>query len=83
MSPSPINYKALRGHIIVIPQDPRPLLQILPSPKLRLDSLIKVFWLGKRVPADADLKPFLKVRKDKVLTSLTAAHSVSKTFSQT
>jgi hypothetical protein len=67
---SPINYKALRGHIIVIPQDPGPLLQILPSPELNLDNLIKVFWLGNRAPADADLKPFLQVRKDKVLAAL-------------
>jgi hypothetical protein len=37
---------------------------------LRLDSLIKVFWLGKRTPTDTDLKPFLQVRKDKVLAAL-------------
>lgn len=40
---SPVNYHALRGHFIVIPQDPEPLLQILPSPELALHSLIKVF----------------------------------------
>jgi hypothetical protein len=67
---SPVTYNAIRGHVIVIPQDPGPLLQILPSPELRLDNLIKVFWLGKRAPADADLKPFLQVRKDKVLAAL-------------
>ena len=55
---SPTNYNALRGHMIVIPQDPGPLLHILPSPELRLDNLIKVFWLGKRAPADTDLNPF-------------------------
>jgi hypothetical protein len=67
---SPLTYNALRGHMIVIPQDPGPLLQILPSSELRLDNLIKVFWLGKRAPADAELKPFLQVRKDKVLAAL-------------
>jgi hypothetical protein len=56
--------------MIVVPQDPGPLLQILPSPELRLDNLIKVFWLGKQAPADADLKPFLRVGKDKVLAAL-------------
>ena len=40
---TPACYNALRGHMIVIPQDPGPLLQILPSPELRLDNLIKVF----------------------------------------
>jgi hypothetical protein len=67
---SPITYNAIRGHMIVIPQNPGPLLQILPSPELRLDNLIKVFWLGQRAPADADLKPFLRVRKDRVLAAL-------------
>jgi hypothetical protein len=56
--------------MIVIPQDPGPLLQILPSPELRLDNLIKVFWLGKQPPTNQDLKPFLCVQKDKVLTAL-------------
>ena len=67
---SPTNHNALRGHMIVIPQDPGPLLHILPSPELRLENLIKVFWLGKHPPANRDLKPFLQVRKDKVLTAL-------------
>jgi len=40
--------------MIVIPQDPGPLLQILPSPELWLDNLIKVFWLGKRAPVNAE-----------------------------
>src|SRR5947209_3292826 len=67
---SPTNYNALKGHMIVIPQDPGPLLQILPSPQLRLENLIKVFWIGKYPPANRDLKPFLQVRKDKVLAAL-------------
>jgi hypothetical protein len=37
---------------------------------LRPENLIKVFWQGKRTPADADLKPFLQVRKHKVLAAL-------------
>jgi hypothetical protein len=67
---SSITYNAIRGHMIVIPQDPGPLLQILPSRDLRLDNLIKVFWFGRQAPADADLKPFLEVRNDKVLAAL-------------
>jgi hypothetical protein len=67
---SPVNYRALYGHFIVIPQDPGPLLDILPSPELRLHDLIKVFWLGNKSPVDKDLKPFLLVRKAKVLAAL-------------
>ncbi|KAJ5364728.1 uncharacterized protein N7496_010441, partial [Penicillium cataractarum] len=59
---APVNYYALR--------DPRPLLDILPSPELMLHSLIKVFWLGARPPKDSDLSPFLLVRKAKVLAAL-------------
>ena len=48
---SPVAYNALRGHMIVIPQDPGPLLDILPSPDLKLNDIIKVIWLGKLAPA--------------------------------
>lgn len=67
---SPANYHALRGHFIIIPQDPKPLLQILPSPDLQFTEIIKVFWLGNRAPTDDDLRPFLIVRKSKVLAAL-------------
>lgn len=67
---SPINYRALRSHFIVIPQDPGPLLDILPSPELRLHNLIRVFWLGQHRPLHSDLGPFLSVRKSKVLAAL-------------
>jgi uncharacterized protein DUF6570 len=67
---SPVAYNALRGHMIVIPQDPGPLLDILPSPDLKLNDIIKVVWLGKLAPTLSDLKPFLQVRKEKVLSAL-------------
>ncbi|CEO59600.1 hypothetical protein PMG11_04272 [Penicillium brasilianum] len=58
---SPSTYRALRGHFIIIPQDPKPVLRILPSPSLELTEVIKVFWLGNRPPTDDDLRPFLIV----------------------
>ncbi|KAJ5751423.1 uncharacterized protein N7511_008388 [Penicillium nucicola] len=67
---SPANYHALRGHFIIIPQDPKPLLQILPSPELQFTELVKVFWMGRQPPKDADLRPFLIVRKNRVLAAL-------------
>lgn len=67
---SPVNYHALHGHFIVIPQEPVPLLEILPSPDLALHSLIKVFWFGARRPVDSDLNAFLFVRKARVLAAL-------------
>ncbi|KAN0069377.1 hypothetical protein V8E54_012392 [Elaphomyces granulatus] len=67
---SPSNYYALEGHLIVFPQDPSNLLQILPSPTLRFQDIIKVFWVGKLQPSLDDLKPFLKIRKHRVLAAL-------------
>lgn len=67
---SPINHHALRGHFIVIPQDPDLLLQILPCPRLRFTQLIKVVWLGSTPPSTSDLEPFLIVRKLRVLAAL-------------
>ncbi|CAG7954180.1 unnamed protein product [Penicillium nalgiovense] len=61
---SPANYHALRGHFIIIPQDPKPLPQILPSPELHFTELVKVFWMGRQPQKDADLRPFLIVRKE-------------------
>lgn len=67
---SSISHRALRGHFIVIPQDPGPLLRILTSPDLGLDNLIRVFWVGSRPPSEADLRPYLAIRKHKVLAAL-------------
>jgi hypothetical protein len=52
------------------PRTRGPLLQILPSPELRLDHLIEVIWLEDRALADMALNPFLLVRKHKVLAAL-------------
>src|ERR1700735_1805330 len=68
--PSPVSYNALNGHMIVMPQDPGPLLHILPGPELALNTLITVIWLGKQPPVLTELKPFRQVRKDKVLSAL-------------
>lgn len=59
--PSDVSYHTFRGYLIVIPQDPGPLLQIIPSPELQLHNLIKVIWLGNQVPMDAELRLFLVV----------------------
>ena len=68
--PASVNYYALKGHMIVLPQDAGPLLTILPGSDLRLNDVIKVFWMGKSLPSTVDLKPVLRVRKDKVLAAL-------------
>ena len=45
-------------------------LDILPSPELQFHDHIRIVWLGKTDPTVHDLKPFVEVRKDKVLRAL-------------
>jgi hypothetical protein len=67
---NPAAYNGIRGHIVTIPQNPGPLLDILPSPELQFHDHIRIVWLGKTDPTVHDLKPFVEVRKDKVLRAL-------------
>jgi hypothetical protein len=67
---NPAAYNGIRGHIVTLPQNPGPLLDILPSPQLQLHDYIKVVWQGKTGPTVDDLKPFMEVRKKKVISAL-------------
>ena len=67
---SPAAYNAINGHFINIPQNPGPLLDILPSPTLRFHEHIKIVWTGKTEPTKDDLKGFVQIRKDKVIRAL-------------
>jgi hypothetical protein len=63
-------YNRLRGHVIVLPQNPGPLLDILPSAEIKLHEKIKVVWFGDRTPTAEDLRPYLEVRKQVVYHAL-------------
>ena len=78
---NPAAYNRLRGHIIVLPQDPGPLLDILPSPELKLHEKIKVVWFGDRSPTSHDLKPYLEVRKQVVYRALQWLRLYNKLYS--
>ncbi|TMD61399.1 MAG: hypothetical protein E6I91_17785 [Chloroflexi bacterium] len=67
---NPTAYNGIRGHIVTIPQNPGPLLDILPSPELQFHDHIKIIWSGRTEPTVDDLKPFVEVRKDKVIRAL-------------
>jgi hypothetical protein len=67
---NPTAYNGIRGHIITIPQNPGPLLDILPSPDLQFHDHIRIIWTGKAEPTVDDLKPFVEVRKEKVIRAL-------------
>jgi hypothetical protein len=67
---NPAAYNGIRGHIVTIPQDPGPLLDILPSPDLQFHDHIRIVWTGKSEPTVDDLRPFAQVRKEKVIRAL-------------
>jgi uncharacterized protein DUF6570 len=70
LRPHGVSYDRLRGHVIVLPQEPGPLLDILPSAEISLHDKIKVIWFGDRAPTADDLKPYLEVRKEVVFRAL-------------
>ena len=45
-------------------------LDILPCSNMRFQDTIKVFWVGKCQPSEDDLKPYLLLRKNRVLRAL-------------
>ena len=79
---NPLAYNRLRGHVVVLPQDPGPLLDILPSAELKLYEKINVVWFGDRPPTADDLKPYLEVRKPVVYRALQWLRLHNKLYSQ-
>ena len=65
-----ISYRGARGHIVAFKQDPTDLLTILPSPDLRLSSIITVSWDGAARPSQENLRKFCLIRKKKVAQAL-------------
>jgi hypothetical protein len=45
---NPTAYNGIRGHIATIPQDPGPLLNILPSPQLQFHDHIRIVWTARQ-----------------------------------
>lgn len=64
------SYQRIRGHAVVLPQNPGPLLTLLPSSSLELHDVIRVVWAGKRPHTEGDIRPFGRIRKNKILEAL-------------
>jgi hypothetical protein len=79
---NPAAYNRLRGHIVVLPQEPSPLLNILPSPEIKLCEKIMMVWFGDRSPTTNDLKPYLEVQKEVVLRALQWLRLYNKLYCQ-
>ena len=64
------SYQRIRGHAVILPQNPGPLLDMLLSNAFLLHEIIRVVWAGKRPYTAADILAFRRVRKEKVLNAL-------------
>lgn len=68
---NPAAYSCIKGHAVLLPQNPTPLLTLLPSPTLALHDIIRIVWAAQGCPADLDLQNFILMRKQTLLNSLT------------
>lgn len=60
---NPIAYSRIKSHAVLLPQNPAPLLNLLPFPTLALHNVIHIIWADQRRPTDSDLQHFILVRK--------------------
>ncbi len=71
---NPAAYHVIKGHIVLLLQNPFPLLSLLPSPEIALHDLICVVWYKEGRPTDYDLRYFVQIKKQKILDALTWLH---------
>lgn len=63
-------YEGIRGHAVVLPQNPGPLINMLPSSTFQVHDVIRVVWASDKAHTKDQLRPFLTVRNDKVQAAL-------------
>ncbi|WP_375449087.1 DUF6570 domain-containing protein [uncultured Nostoc sp.] len=63
-------YYRIRDHTVVLPQNPGPLLTILPSSTLAPHNVIRIAWASKRPHTPFDIRFFVRVRRIRVLEAL-------------
>lgn len=64
------SYQKIHGHIVVFPQNPRPLFDMLPSSLFVFHDIIWIVWVSEKSHTDADIGPFVKVKRKKILMVL-------------
>ncbi len=68
---NPAAYSYIKGHIVLLPQNPASLLTLFPSQTLALYDVIRLVRAGQGCPTDLDLQYFILVRKQTLLNALT------------
>ena len=64
------SYTAVKGHLVLIPQDTSRLLDLLPMSPESLADTIRVVWVGDTEPSCASLRQALTVWKQKIYHAL-------------
>ena len=64
------SYFSIKGHMVLVPQDTRRLVNLLPSSPDSLVDNIRVVWVGKSIPNKLNLQQHFTVRTDKVRKAL-------------
>ena len=64
------SYRSVCGHSVLLPQNPGPLLNLLPSEKTSVNNVVKVVWAGKTLPQPDQLSEFVSIRKHYAILAL-------------
>ncbi len=67
---NPGTYRGVRGHSVLLPQNPGPLLILLLSETTSIDDVVRVVWAGKTSPQSEQLSGFVSIRKHCVIGAL-------------
>jgi hypothetical protein len=64
------SFSALKGHIVLAPQETREIQTILPMLPAHLTEFMRVVWVGGRLPSKASLDKYFTIRQDHVLRAM-------------
>lgn len=67
---NPGAYRGIRGHAVLLPQNPGPLLTLLPSDLAALGDVVRIIWLESTSSQRKDLQKFVSVRKHRIIEVL-------------
>ncbi len=67
---STASYHQIRGHTVILPQNPGPLFIILPSSNLAPYDMICITWTSKRPHTASNICPFATIQRTRVLEVL-------------
>ncbi len=63
-------HRGIRGHSVLLPQNPGTLLNLLSSETTPVDEVIRVVWGGKSLPRPEQLSAFVSIQKHCIIDAL-------------